>query len=336
VLTVKLEPKQLGLYLNKNIYDHRNLLIWPAYTQVTPELLELAEKRGIEISENDLETGNETLLRAADTAWDELGGIFREAGETGRIKIGELRHNTVPLLCSTLTTGSLVQLLVHLRRKDDQTLRHSIGVAALSVMLGRWHKLPEAEIQDLAMAALLHDIGKLRIARCLLTKPGKLSAAEYEEVKRHTVYGYQMLKSSREIPEICAFAALRHHERWDGTGYPFGLSGYQLDSYSRIIAITDVFHAMSSKRSYKESLPFYQVMREMHTSAFGQYDPLFILTFLSNMMESLIGTNVTLTNGQRALIVALNASDPFLPLVMVNGGFLDLSKSRHLSIAGYE
>lgn len=336
MLTVKLEPKQLGLYLNKNIYDHRNLLIWPAYTQVTPQLLELAEKRGIEISENDLETGNETLLRAADTAWDELGDIFLEAGETGRIKIGELRQNTVPLLCSTLTTGSLVQLLVHLRRKDDQTLRHSIGVAALSVMLGRWLKLPETEIQDLAMAALLHDVGKLRIARCLLAKPGKLSAAEYEEVKRHTVYGYEMLQSSREIPEICAFAALRHHERWDGTGYPYGLSGYQLDSYSRIVAITDVFHAMSSKRSYKESLPFYQVIREMHTSAFGQYDPLFVLTFLSNMMESLIGTRVTLTNGQRALIVALNASDPFLPLVKVNGGFLDLSKSRHISIAGYE
>ncbi len=321
-----------SLHLNKNIYDNRGLLIWPAYTPVGPKLLETAKRRGIRISEEDLESGNQALLQAADIAYEELGGIFRSAGGTGKVNLGGLRSRVIPMLVGTLSSGTLTFFLAHLSRKDDLTLRHSVGVAALSIMLGRWLRLPEKDLGELAAAALLHDIGKLRIDRRLLAKPGKLTAGEYETIKRHTVYGYEMLQRANGVSEAYALVALRHHERLDGTGYPHGLKQDELEPFSRIVAITDVFHAMSSKRAYKERLPFFRVIREMHASAFGQFDPYYAFTFLRNIMELLIGTEVVLSNGEKARIVSFATADPLLPLVHVNGRFLDLSRSRHLQV----
>lgn len=324
-----------ALYLNKNIYDRRNLLIWPAYTRVTPELLMTAEKRGIRISEDDVESGNAVLLRTADAALEELGEIFRTVGETGKANLDKLTEQIVPDLVESLTSASLTHLLVHLEKKDDYTLRHSVGVAALSIMLGRRLNFPEPVLQDLAVAALLHDIGKLRIDRCLVNKPGKLTPDEFEEMKKHTVYGYELLQRIEGVPESFALVALRHHERLDGSGYPSGLSGYQLEPFSRIISIADVFHAMSSRRPYKEGLPFYQVLRELRASAFGQFDPFYALTFLQIMMEALVGTEVTLSNGEKGRIVALPSPDPLQPLVQVNGRYLDLSKHLYIYILGF-
>ncbi|KIL37725.1 hypothetical protein SD71_01250 [Cohnella kolymensis] len=302
---------------------------------MTPKLLEQASNLGIRLTKEDCESAGDTLIMAADATFDELDTVFREAGETGSVMIKDLRQTALPMLIETLSTGSLIQFLVHLRRKDDITLTHSIGVAALSIMLGRWLNLSSEELTDLAVAALLHDIGKLRIERHLLNKPGKLTVGEYEEIKKHTVYGYEMLRNSPDIKELCALPALRHHERLNGTGYPNRLTGDAIDKFSRLIAVTDVFHAMSSNRSYKDRIPFYHVIREMHASAFGQFDPDFTLVFLSKMMETLIGTEVVLSNGKTAVIVALNPSDPFRPLVRVNGRFLDLGRAENLHIMGY-
>lgn len=337
MLTIDFNPKQLkGHYLNKNIYDHRNLLIWPAYTPVTPKLLDQAGNLGIHLTDDDYESSSDILLRAADVTFDELNRVFAEAGKTGRVKIKWLRENALPMLIATLSTSSLNQLLVHLRRKDDLTLTHSIGVAALSIMLGRWLELTSEELTDLAVAALVHDIGKLRVDRHFLNKQGKLTAQEYEEIKKHTVYGYQMLRNSPDISEVCTLPALRHHERMNGTGYPNRLTGDAIDMYSRLIAVTDVFHAMSSDRPYKDRMPFYRVIREMHKCAFGQFDPNITLVFLSKMMETLIGTEVVLSDGNIAVIVALNTTDPFRPLVRVNGKFLNLSNTKDIHIMGYD
>lgn len=321
-----------GYYLNRPIYNRRSVLVWPELTAVTPDLLEQADKLGISITPEDLEPAGRLLFRIADKALDELGEVFRIAGETGKIRVGELRESVIAPLIDNLTADKLMGLLVHLGKKDNPTLRHSIGVCALSVMLGRWLNMAPDELEDLALAALLHDIGKLRIRKEILNKPGKLTPEEYEEVKRHVMYGFEMLLLNKDVPERCALAALNHHERYDGSGYPHGRAGEDIDAYSRIIAVADVFHAMSSRRSYKEPASFYRVIREMRSSMFGDFDPYIGIRFLKHMMESLIGCKVLLSTGETARVVALDSRNPIRPLVEANGRFLNLAETKDIEI----
>jgi putative nucleotidyltransferase with HDIG domain len=325
----------IGKRLNKNIYNNRQVLLWPEYTVMTERMAEQAFTYGIELSMSDFETDQQTLIRVADVSYEELNGFFGEARNNKVILVEGIRENIVPMLKETISAGSLIPFLLHLHTKDDATCRHSIAVGAISVMMGRWLNRPEEELNELLTAALLHDIGKLRVPEYILNKPGKLTPDEFVEMQKHTLLGYEMLRQTNDISERSAVTALQHHERVDGSGYPYGITGEHHEPFSRIVAIADVFHAMSSKRVYKEKLQFHHVIREMHQETFGRFDASIALVFITKMMEILIGAEVTLTNGERAVVISLNPADPINPLVQASGMFIDLSKNPELNISYY-
>jgi HD-GYP domain-containing protein (c-di-GMP phosphodiesterase class II) len=129
-----------------------------------------------------------------------------------------------------------------------------------------------------------------------------------------------------------ALIALQHHERIDGRGYPFNLKGHEVDPFSRIVAVADIFHAMSSKRPYHDPLPFYKIVSEMRNGSFGELDPEVVAVFLKMMIRHLIGSKVKLTDGRFGEVVYINPHDDVNPLVKVDDKFLDLSQSRHIHI----
>ncbi|MFF2586309.1 HD-GYP domain-containing protein [Peribacillus butanolivorans] len=130
-----------------------------------------------------------------------------------------------------------------MQEKNEYTYKHNIGVGIIATYLGTKLGLSKESLSDLTMAAILHDVGKTRIPERLLEKTGKLTATEYDEIKRHTIYGYELLKSIPGIPPSIALTALQHHEREDGQGYPHKLKGSNIYYLSKIVAIADVFHA---------------------------------------------------------------------------------------------
>src|SRR5690606_32013384 len=161
-------------------------------------------------------------------------------------------------------------------------------------LIGKLLHLSEIELHWLTLGATLHDIGKVNIPSAILDKPGKLTAEEFSIVKLHTIDGYNMLKQMEHLPEVVPLIALRHHEREDGSGYPYGLRAHDIDIYSKIVAVADIFHAMTSDRIYHKAIPFYKVIKQMQEDVFGKLNYRVANCFLVEMMNKLVNKKVVL------------------------------------------
>jgi HD-GYP domain-containing protein (c-di-GMP phosphodiesterase class II) len=163
-------------------------------------------------------------------------------------------------------------LITALEAKDPYTKGHSTRVADMAHQLGELAGLQGDALEDLHLAAHLHDIGKIGIPDRVLNKSGPLSAEEQAIIQKHPVIGYQILARSSRLKYL-ATIVLHHHERWDGRGYPAGLRGGEIPLSSRIIAICDAIDAMTSARPYREPLTPVECLREIWRNRGKQFDP---------------------------------------------------------------
>ena len=176
----------------------------------------------------------------------------------------------------------LARLAAAAELHDDDTGQHTLRVADLSVAIARTIGLPDGEVELLRLAAPLHDVGKIAISDAVLRKRGKLTVEEFEQVKTHTTAGAQMLAGSPfELLALAEQTALTHHERWDGSGYPAGLAGDAIPITGRIVAVADVFDALTHSRPYKEAWSTANAITEMTSQSGRHFDPLVIDAFLS-------------------------------------------------------
>ncbi len=179
-----------------------------------------------------------------------------------------------------LTLGEIVE------NRSQETANHVARVAEICYLLARKYGMDEETCEMLRLASPMHDVGKIGISEVVLNKPGKLTAEEFECIKQHARVGYEILnKSNRPIMKAAAIVALQHHERWDGGGYPQGLSRDQIHVYGRIAAIADVFDALSHKRCYKEAWPLDRVVELFKAESGRHFDPEFVTILLSNIRE---------------------------------------------------
>jgi len=179
---------------------------------------------------------------------------------------------------------------------------------------------------------LLHDVGKMLIPEAILNKAGKLTAEEFAMMQKHTVYGYEILKATVGVTHRQALVALQHHERINGSGYPSGIKKDDIDLFSRIVSVADVFHAMTSNRVYQNHFPFYRVLSEMERDMYSGLDPAITMLFIEKTMNALIGDSVLLTDGREGTIITVPKNDPTRPLIQVGDNFVDLSKDLSLQI----
>lgn len=240
-------------------------------------------------------------------------------------------HDPMPqaitAVIQTFSDVNLSGVLLPLSRKDPYTYRHSLGVALISCLIGQGLGMRDEERNELAVAGLLHDIGKMKIPDAILKKAGGLSADEYAEMKLHTRYGYEMIRALPGTTEEQALVALQHHEREDGSGYPFGIPGRRITRFSKIVAVADVFHAMISERVYRKATPLFRVLEEIDRGASGLFHPLIVHTLIRQVMNRQVGSVVFLTGGQAARIVSIHPDDPLRPLVESQGQRMDLRRS---------
>lgn len=180
------------------------------------------------------------------------------------------------------TIGDTTLNVKTLHIKDEDLKQHSYRVNELCQEMGLALGLSNQQITDLKNVALLHDIGKFKLDPKILNKPGKLTAGEWREIKRHPGLGYQMLcnLNMKSIAEN----VLAHHERWDGHGYPRGLKGDQIPLFARINAIVDAYDAMTNDRSYRKALPKIEAIKELKKNAGTQFDPQLVELFLEKVI----------------------------------------------------
>lgn len=197
---------------------------------------------------NEVERARATVERSKAAVTQ----MFGEARLGKAVEISEVAPLVDEIAASMMRDRSAMLSVTRLKTKDEYTYMHSVAVCALMINLGRQLGLNEAEVRKIGQAGLLHDIGKMGVPEEVLGKPGKLDDAEFAVIRGHPQKGHALLKGSAEISDIALDVCLHHHEKVDGTGYPFGLDADQLSLHARMGAICDVYDAVTSERPYKK------------------------------------------------------------------------------------
>jgi len=332
--------EMIGKRVQGHIFSNRGVLLLSAHSVITREHIELLLRHGIQLSKQDIEGYEEpSTEQKKDHVEEEIHHSVQRITEyfdsirlTRKVPLADIRENIIPALYETSRSATLYQLFMAMQARDDYTYRHNLAVSMFSNLLGGWLGMDKQELAQLTTAALLHDVGKMLVPDYILNHPGKLTPEQFDEVKKHTVYGYEILKSTTGVTHRQAMVALQHHERLDGSGYPYGLTASKIDLFSRIVSVVDVFHAMTSKRVYRDASPFYEVLLQISKDAYGPLDPRITNLFIRKIMATLTGQQVMLTDGRTGVIVMVPEHDPTRPLVQVDGQYIDLAKELSVHI----
>ncbi|MFD1612054.1 HD-GYP domain-containing protein [Sphingomonas tabacisoli] len=202
--------------------------------------------------------------------------------------------------------------IAQLKTRHEYTYMHSVAVCALMINLARDLRFSDAAVRDAGMAGLLHDIGKALMPLELLDKPGKLTDEEFEVIKTHPMRGQELLKQSSGVSHNALEVCLRHHERFDGQGYPDGLSGDRLSLFARMGALCDVYDAVTSERAYKPAWSPTETVANMRDWA-GHFDPEMFELFVKSVGIYPTGALVRLKSGRVAMVTGENPDDPTRP-----------------------
>lgn len=226
---------------------------------------------------------------------------------------------------STIATDIVEELVIQsdvaihltgIATHDDYTLAHSLNCAIYTALLARFCGFSIPQIKAITCGALLHDMGKTLIDKAILNKPGCLQASEFAIMKEHSALGFKLLTKKRlEISSLIAHMAWQHHEKFDGSGYPRGLQGEEILSYARLLAITDVYEAITGHRPYRKAMKpadAYNIIRAGLGTAF---DETYGRIFLSKIAFYTPGTRVVLNSGEEAIVVSISIDFPQRPIV---------------------
>lgn len=273
----------------------------------------------------------QTVTTNFDAMIDGFESVYMEALLKGNFNQSTVDDILQPSLQSLDKHKDVVSLLLLLDREDNYTYNHSLQVGMLSYYIATWLGYSKQECYDIGRAGYLIDIGKCRISPALLNKPGKLTALEFEEIKLHTTYGYEIVRNSMDDTNT-ALAVLQHHEREDGSGYPGNLTKSEIHPYAQIAAVADIYSAMTSKRAYQSKQELISVLRELNNLSFGKLNGRTVQAFIRHLMPNFIGKRVLMSTGELGVIVMNNTIDIFRPLVKIEGEFIDLSRERNIAI----
>jgi putative nucleotidyltransferase with HDIG domain len=288
---------------------------------------------------------------------DELRGVLRQIGpaisEASRrssnrfaagLALDRLKGAVDKILDELLLNRHVVVNLKDLRSADDYTLGHSVNVCVLSTMLGTLVGLTPAELKDLSMGALLHDIGKTLTPTAILGKPGPLTSDETVVMNRHTTDGWNILKEQRDITYRAAIVALQHHERWGGGGYPDGLKGEQIFRNSRICAVADCYDAMTSDRIYRPGMSPVRALELMTGPMAHFFEPELVYHFTQSVAPYPVGSLIRITDGLQAVVVEVAKGKTYRPKIrpvldadgraLPGDKEIDLANAPHIEILG--
>lgn len=206
--------------------------------------------------------------------------------------------------------------LTKIREKDDYLLEHSLNVAILLANFGRFIGMSEKEVEDLAHAGFLHDIGKIRIPDEILHKPGRLTDMEMNIMRDHVYYGVRVLEEM-EIESHLVRTVSEHHERLDGYGYPNGSRGEEISKAGRMLAIADVYDALTADRCYKAGMSSQKALQILLNDAPSKLDKELVQLFIKCMGIYPVGSLVKLNNERIAMVVTQNEDKPLSPVVKI-------------------
>lgn len=323
------------MYLAKPVYQNNILLLKPGAQDLNRFVdnlirigifhLYIEDELGEGIEIPDV-VSDETRLKCKLVLQDTFTHLTRD-GVVDVVAVSELMDT---LLEEILSQPNILISLSDIGTTDDSTLVHSVNTTIFSLIIGKKLAYSKKLLKKLAEGALLHDIGKTLVDQRTLFKPGHLTPLEFEIIKSHTTYGYQVLKKTSNLTELSRIIALNHHERIDGSGYPAGLKGNEIHEFAKITAVADVYDALTAERCYRKSMSPHSAIEILMQESMTKLDANLTSMLIQTLAVYPNGSTVRLSNMSYGIVKEQNLSMPLRPIVRV------LQKYNEKQVVAYE
>jgi len=352
-MRIKINYLQEGCILSEDVFSLSTRPIMKSKSVMTKELIEVLQAFLVKevVVEKYLVDGKSFLPKEvldSEQRSEEIGeisfnAVYLEAVQKYKrlfkgwqagaiVDVLKVREFFIPLLKRALKSPKDIFLLYHYSTKEEYFFHHAISVGLISGYLGEKFQLTAGEIVQLSLAGCLCDAGMAKMSTHILEKKTSLTRDEFQEVKNHPIYSYKMLQKSTVLKKDILVAILQHHERLDGSGYPLKDTGDRIHLYSRIVAVADVYHAMTSERIYRSKHSPYKVLEMITRDDFGKYDIRVLKALETGILNFQIGSKVKLSDSRIGTVMYQNAQCPTRPIVQLETELLDLEKKRELFI----
>ena len=232
-----------------------------------------------------------------------------------RMEMHQVESIVDQMVSSVLRNKDALVSLLRIKEVDEYTYVHSISVSALCISFAQGLAFEAAQIKQIGIGGLLHDIGKMKVPPDILNKPGPLTEKEFEIMKRHVKDGETTLEQYPNLDQDCTCVTSHHHERLDGTGYPAGLKGDEISEFGQIAAIVDIYDALSSERCYKNALPPTAALKKLYEWSPSYLNRELVEKFIAHIGIYPIGTLVRLENSLLAIVVDHGEKNLLHPVV---------------------
>lgn len=353
ILTLQISQLIPGMIVAEDVFTSRRELIISRNTIISPKILTKLKLTTIKeimvyIPKNLAETLSTNETKTNDLIntieYKKFRKYYTESIELMKSSFMELFGYTTDKFNTDILLQSVSNILKECRSSlrmfdmlqcmkdfDDIVYVHSLNVTLICASFASWLNFSSDDMQQLLLAGLLHDVGKLRIPQEIIHKPDALTEQEYRMIQQHPSLGYDMLKDKDLDPRILD-AVLMHHERCDGSGYPQKLTFHSITTFANIIAIADVYDAMTTKRVYRNGICPFEVIRNFEKDGYQKYDAAYLIPFLKSIALAYINSTVRLSNSLSGEVVMINNHALSKPIVKVDNHFFDLSKEKDLQI----
>ncbi len=302
---------RVGMTVGENLYNQTGDLLLSRGTDLTDDFILAIERlryNGIYVDDNisrDIEIISIVSNEARVSAVKGIKGAFadiKKDDKSAKRALATAKSQVEGIVDEICNNPSLMINMVDMKVFDDYTYYHSVNVAILSIVIGVALGLGRDELCNLGYGALLHDIGKVFIDKALLNKKEKLTDEEFEILKTHSQLGFEHIKQGFGVSKTSCMAILDHHERYAGGGYPNNLSGNAISLYGRIIAVADVYDALTSDRPYRKAMIPAEAIEYIMASSETHFDPQIVTVFVKKIAPYPVGTCVKLSDDKIGIV----------------------------------
>lgn len=315
-----------GYILGKSLYNDSGQLLVAKNTSLTNSMIRKIKELGYnsiyivsEYTEAEIEeiVKPEFIQKTINLSKKITNMLIDRKGNLQK-SLYELSQIINEIVDEILNSKEIFLNLINVSKYDDYTYKHSLNVMFLAISVGRTLGYTKKQLHDLAIGALFHDVGKLFIPKEILLKPHRLTSQEFELIKTHPQKGFQFLKEYTELSAIIRIVSLDHHEKWDGTGYPQGKKGEEIHPFGRIVAVYDVFEALTANRPYRHEIPLFEAREYIFGGGGTFFDFQVVQAFSKTVNPYPIGTYVKLSDGREGVVKNTNHNFYTRPVVEIH------------------